>query len=92
MTTARFRDSEEAGGASRGIDIFERVEALAPQIAAASASIEQERRLPPPLLDAMIDAGMFRLLLPRAFGGYELDPPGFARVIETVARNDASTA
>ncbi len=71
---------------------LDRIRRLAPQFEALGDEIERERRLPHPLLDALFEAGLFRLLLPRALGGAELDPVGFVRVIEAVARLDASTA
>jgi alkylation response protein AidB-like acyl-CoA dehydrogenase len=43
-------------------------------------------------VDALIDAGMFRLLLARDFGGHELDLPTHIRIIEQLARADASVA
>jgi indole-3-acetate monooxygenase len=74
------------------IDYLARIEALAPAIAAAAAEIERGRRLPPALLAGMIEAGLFRLLVPRPLGGGEIDPPRFVEVLEAVARRDASTA
>jgi alkylation response protein AidB-like acyl-CoA dehydrogenase len=71
---------------------LERVRGLGPRIEACADQIEQERRLPPALLDALFDAGLFRLLLPRSLGGGELDPVSFVHVIEEVAKLDASTA
>jgi alkylation response protein AidB-like acyl-CoA dehydrogenase len=69
-----------------------RARALAPQIAGLADRIEAERRLPDELLDALFDAGLYRLLLPRAFAGGEIDPVSFVEIIETVAKADASTA
>ncbi|HJQ55790.1 MAG TPA: acyl-CoA dehydrogenase family protein [Vineibacter sp.] len=74
------------------IDYVARAEALAPRIAAASAQMERERRLLPDVLDALHEAGLFRLLLPRAQNGGEIDPLTHFRVIETIAKADASTA
>src|SRR5579872_4777192 len=73
-------------------DYLGRVKALAPKIAAAADEIEARRQLPQALLDALIEAGLFRMLLPRAYGGGEVAPPVFAQVIHAIAAVDASTA
>src|SRR5258708_8138353 len=77
---------------SSPIDYLGRVAALAPLITASIEQIERDRRLPQPLVDGMIEAGLFRLLVPRPLDGGEIDPVGFVRVIEAVAQLDASTA
>src|SRR5947207_1289830 len=90
-----MRGPFNAGGADpRGVggEYLERVQALAPQIEACADQIERERRLPSALLAALIDAGLFRLLLPRSLDGAEVDPVTFVRVIEAVSSADASTA
>jgi alkylation response protein AidB-like acyl-CoA dehydrogenase len=61
------------------------LEAAAPRIEAACA-------LPADVLDALHAAQMFRMLLPRSFGGGELDPASFARVVAAIAEGDASVA
>jgi len=73
-------------------ELLLRARALAPEITACADQIEQDCRLPEPLLTALVDAGLFRLLLPRTFGGAEVDPVTFVQVIEEVAKADASTA
>lgn len=65
---------------------------LAPQIRACAEEIEAERELPRPLFEALADAGMFHLAIPRAIGGGELDLPTYIQVIEKLARADGSTA
>lgn len=67
-----------------------RARTVAPLIAAAAPRIEAARRLPPDVLDALHEAGLFRTLLPRAFGGEETDPATFLRMMEVVAGADAS--
>src|SRR3954454_21035315 len=79
-------------GIGSGSDYLARAQRLAPAIAGFAERIEAERRLPDALLDALFDAGLYRLLLPRAFAGAELDPVSFVEIIETVAKADASTA
>ena len=73
-------------------DYVARARALAPTIAKFADQAESERRLPRPLSDALHDAGLFRMLLPRSLGGAELDPPTFVQVMEEIAKVDASTA
>jgi alkylation response protein AidB-like acyl-CoA dehydrogenase len=77
---------------SHGHDVLERARAMGPTIAKFADQIDADRRLPRPLSDALHDAGMFRMLLPRSLGGAELDPPTFVQVMEEVAKADASTA
>jgi alkylation response protein AidB-like acyl-CoA dehydrogenase len=79
--------AHDAGG-----EHVERARRLAPEIAACADQIEAERRLPAPLLAALVESGLFRLLLPRSLEGAEVDPVTFVRVIEEIARVDASTA
>jgi alkylation response protein AidB-like acyl-CoA dehydrogenase len=72
--------------------ILDRARSLAPQIAALAAEIERDRRLPAPLLDALHQARLFRLMLPRSQDGLETDPVTFFHVVEAIATADASTA
>jgi alkylation response protein AidB-like acyl-CoA dehydrogenase len=64
--------------------------ALAPEIRAAGDEIEQGRRIPPAIVEAMKDAGVFGMAMPRAWGGPELDPLTQFRVIEALAMEDGS--
>ncbi|MGH7356343.1 MAG: acyl-CoA dehydrogenase family protein [Candidatus Rokuibacteriota bacterium] len=64
---------------------------LAPLIRSCAEETEAGRELPRPLFEALADAGLFRLALPRAVGGAEIDLPTYAQVIEEIGRADAST-
>jgi indole-3-acetate monooxygenase len=64
---------------------------LAPKIRSAADEIEAERELPRPLFEALADAGLFHLALPKSLGGAELDLPSYIEVIEELGKADAST-
>jgi alkylation response protein AidB-like acyl-CoA dehydrogenase len=74
------------------VDYVERARALSPLIAAEANETERDRRVTDKVMAALHEAGFFRLLLPRAYGGAEVDPVTFVRVVETIAKADASTA
>jgi alkylation response protein AidB-like acyl-CoA dehydrogenase len=73
-------------------DYIQRVRELGPELDAAAEEIERRRELPEPIVEALIERGLFRLLLPRSLGGAELPPAVYVQVIEEVAKHDASTA
>src|SRR5712692_3790835 len=64
---------------------------LAPMIRSGADEIEALRELPRPLFEALADAGLFHLAVPRAIGGAELDLPTYVQVIEELGKADAST-
>lgn len=64
---------------------------LLPSIRARRQEIEQARRMPRDLVDALRTTGMFGLSVPRAIGGGEAGPLDIMRAIETVATADGST-
>jgi len=69
-----------------------RVRELAPRIAAAAPEIERGRRIPEDLLDALHAAALYRMFLPKRYGGGEVHPLTFMRTLQAIARADASTA
>ena len=73
-------------------DYIERARELGPELDAAAEEIELRRELPEPIVEGLVERGLFRLLLPRALGGAELPPAVYVQVIEEVAKHDASTA
>jgi alkylation response protein AidB-like acyl-CoA dehydrogenase len=83
----RTIDSEQPGGDDGPV---RRALVLGEQIAAASEEIERTRRIPEPLLTALHDARLFRLLLPRSVEGEQVQPGVYYRAIEAVSRYDGS--
>jgi indole-3-acetate monooxygenase len=54
-----------------------RAQALAPRIASAAARIEAGRELPPDIVEALHEARLFRMLVPRSLDGDEVSPVAF---------------
>lgn len=73
-----------------GARYIERARALRPVIVAARDEIERGRRLPAPIVEALRRAGMFRIAMPRAWGGPELDLLTQLRLIEEISAADGS--
>ena len=73
-----------------GEQILQAARDLGPKIRAASDEIEQGRRLPMHLVQEMKRAGLFRMAMPKAWGGPELDFLSQVRVIEALSAADAS--
>lgn len=67
-----------------------RARTAAAAIAPLSARIEAERRLPAEAVRALVDARVFKLLVPRAYGGAEASVATVLAVIEEIARCDGS--
>ena len=63
---------------------------LAPQIRASAEEGERSRRLPMKLVEAMAQAGFFRLWIPRSLSGEETDAITLVRVVEEVSRADGA--
>jgi len=73
-------------------DYVARARALHSLISAAAPGVDTNRELAPEVVDALHEAGLFRLFVPRRLGGGEVPISTYAQVIEMIARADASTA
>jgi alkylation response protein AidB-like acyl-CoA dehydrogenase len=72
-----------------GASMAEIARSLEPLIRAHGPSVEAGR-IPPPLVEAMYDHGVFRAMLPREVGGLEAEPVEWLRLIEAISRLSAS--
>ncbi|MGE3784705.1 MAG: acyl-CoA dehydrogenase family protein, partial [Alphaproteobacteria bacterium] len=88
----RSNRPEFAANPEPGAGYVARVREIAPALAAAAAEIDAERRLPEPIIEALIERGLTRMLLPKSLGGAELPPAQYVPVIEELAKIDASAA
>src|ERR1700688_2593891 len=75
-----------------GFGLIERARALAPLIGREADEIERTRRLTQPVVSALIENGLYRVLLPQSVDGAEAPPEIFMQMLEEVAKADASTA
>src|SRR3979411_580136 len=75
-----------------GFGLIERARALAPLIAGEADEIELTRRLTQPVVSALIENGLYRVLLPQSVGGAESPTEICMQMLEEVAKADASTA
>ena len=63
---------------------------LGAEIAAAADAIEAARRIPEPLVARLHEARLLRMLLPRAYGGDEVEPGPYLLALEELSRHDGS--
>ena len=75
----------------QSLDILAAARALAPRIRAEAAEIELQRCLSPGLVEALKQGGVYRMPIPRSWGGPELDPLTQIEVIEALSAADGST-
>jgi 3-hydroxy-9,10-secoandrosta-1,3,5(10)-triene-9,17-dione monooxygenase len=71
-------------------DAIGRATALVPLLRDAAATAEAERRMADATMAALADAGMFRLVQPRRFGGEQVGAEVFVRAMIEIARGDGS--
>jgi indole-3-acetate monooxygenase len=72
-----------------GVSLIDIARSLEPLIR-AHAEVLEEGRIPPPLVEALYDAGVFKAMLPREVGGLEAEPVEWLQLIEELARINAS--
>ena len=75
-----------------GAPLLETARAFRPRILAERERIENGRRLPHDLAQELAAASFFRIFVPEAYGGLDLEPMAALEVYEELARADASVA
>lgn len=73
-------------------DYIERARELVPMLREASDEIEKNRQTSEHCVAAMVERGIFKMLLPKSIGGGELDPLTYTAVLEILGAADGSTA
>ena len=83
---------EARGGEKLRQDYLDRARELQPMLREAGDEIERRREVTPEVVEALIERGIFKMLLPRSLGGAELDPLTYTAVLEALAQAEGSTA
>lgn len=73
-------------------ELTARARAMIPTLKARSAAAIAARRIPAETIRDMRDAGFFKILQPKRWGGYEMDPQAFFDVQMALAEGCMSTA
>jgi len=68
----------------------ERIEAVSPLIREHATEAEEGKRLAPAVVSALRDAGLFRMFVPRQYGGSELPLGEGLEVIERISQVDSA--
>ena len=89
--------SPKTGHASSGISpspaaesLLRAIQELRPAITARASEIETSRRIPADIVEALKQAGVFRMFVPRRYGGLELDLPAGLEILVELSRIDSS--
>jgi alkylation response protein AidB-like acyl-CoA dehydrogenase len=72
-------------------DLVGRARSLFPQLRERAASVEEARRIPESTIAELQSAGLFKLFVPRRFGGHQTSTRTFLDVTAEVARGCGST-
>jgi len=73
-------------------ELVAQARALVPLLRDRAAEDERNRRINPDTVKRMVDAGLFRVLQAKRWGGYELGQRAFAEVQMTLGEGDMSVA
>ena len=74
------------------LELIERARAMAPRLAERARAAEDAGLVPRQTIDEMQEAGFFKVLQPKRWGGYEMDPRVFYAVQRALAEGCMATA
>ncbi len=81
-----------AAGVPDAAEVIRRARELVPKLAARAAAAERERCIPRETIAEMQRAGLFRVLQPKRWDGYEMEAGVYFDVLMTLAEGCMSTA
>jgi alkylation response protein AidB-like acyl-CoA dehydrogenase len=87
-----FMPAKATASSSEPIGPVERIARIAALVEKSGAENEALGQLTPEVVNNLHEQRLFRMLLPRAYGGEEVDLPTWFRALEALGTLDASTA
>ncbi|MEV4460498.1 3-hydroxy-9,10-secoandrosta-1,3,5(10)-triene-9,17-dione monooxygenase oxygenase subunit [Microbispora sp. NPDC049633] len=72
-------------------EVLDAVRTLLPKIAERARSTDEDRRVPAESIRELVQAGVFRMLQPKRYGGAEGDPVSFYEVVREISAVCGST-
>jgi 3-hydroxy-9,10-secoandrosta-1,3,5(10)-triene-9,17-dione monooxygenase len=81
---------ETAAPAPTSAELIARARNFIPKLIECSAETDRERRVPHRVVDEMREAGLFRALQPKRWGGYETDVGTYYEIEMALAEGDMS--
>ncbi|XVQ82012.1 3-hydroxy-9,10-secoandrosta-1,3,5(10)-triene-9,17-dione monooxygenase oxygenase subunit [Microbispora siamensis] len=72
-------------------EVLDAVRALLPKIAERARSTDEDRRVPAESIRELVQAGVFRMLQPKRYGGVESDPVSYYEVVREISAVCGST-
>jgi alkylation response protein AidB-like acyl-CoA dehydrogenase len=83
---------DSRGDAEKRRRLVATAEALQPLLRENAAAADRDRRVPEPVIEALAAAGLFKLTVPKRYGGHEADVRTIIDVAATLAEGCGSTA
>ena len=73
-------------------ELVARAAAMVPLLRARADEIEKARQVPHDVVQMFKDAGFFRIVQPKKYGGWEMNPVVFMRVLSELGRGCCASA
>ena len=92
MTVAVLQAPSQETTIPTADELVARAAAMVPGLRARADEIEEARRVPDDVIESFKEAGFFRILQAKKFGGYEMNPVVFMRVLGELGRGCCASA
>ncbi|PRB81407.1 acyl-CoA dehydrogenase family protein [Pseudomonas sp. MYb185] len=92
MTSVLKKTADQASCVPSEAELIQRARDLIPMLIEKADSVEKNRMVSPETIQAFVDAGFFKILQPAKFGGYEMNPAVFYKVLMELGRGCCSSA